>query len=431
MRTWLYRNVNASNHRFFAWAVTLTAGLLFFYEFFQLNSMNVLSTPLMRDFHLTGTQLSHLSICYFISNASLVFFAGNLLDRHPARYVTLFATTVCILGIALFASSHSLTGLMVARFLIGIGGAFCFISGMKVASRWFEPKQLALATGVLVTMAMLGGMLAQAPLTALIQHLGWRHALWVDAAVGCGILLLMLLLIHDNPHHPTCAKSQKAQLKEEGLMHNIMLALRNPQNWLAAVYTCTLNLPIFILGALWGSLFLQQSLHFSALQAASLCGLIYTGTLVGSPLAGALSDRLQRRKIPMIVGSLLSLAVVACILDLHGLHYGTLAFLFFMLGFVTSAQVISYPFVAEHNKGSITATAVSIVSMITICGGAVFQPLFAYLIGLHWNHQYVHGVAFYTAHDYSRALLILPAVFVVSLLCALFMKEKKPRTVTQ
>ena len=148
MRTCLYRNVNASNHRFFAWAVTLTAGLLFFYEFFQLNSMNALSTPLMRDFHLTGTQLSHLSICYFISNASLVFFAGNLLDRHPARYVTLFATTVCILGIALFASSHSLTGLMVARFLIGIGGAFCFISGMKVASRWFEPKHLALATGV-------------------------------------------------------------------------------------------------------------------------------------------------------------------------------------------------------------------------------------------------------------------------------------------
>ena len=71
----------------------------------------------------------------------------------------------------------------VARLFIGIGGSFVLLSVIKLATRWFRSDQLALVTGVSVTMAMLGGFLAQTPFVILKQHIGWRHALGLGRVV--------------------------------------------------------------------------------------------------------------------------------------------------------------------------------------------------------------------------------------------------------
>ena len=58
---------------------------------------------------------------------------------------------------------------------------------------------MALATGVLVTVAMFGGVVAQAPLAALADAVSWRMALKIDAAFGLLIVAIIFFTVRDYP----------------------------------------------------------------------------------------------------------------------------------------------------------------------------------------------------------------------------------------
>jgi hypothetical protein len=95
----------------------------------------------------------------------------------------------------------------------------------------------------------------------------------------------------------------------------------------------------------------------------------------------------------------------------------------FALGLFTSAQIISYPLIAESNSTALTSTAIGIASILIMGGGAVFEPLFGWLLNYGWDHTVVDGVARYSAQDFHRALLILPITGLISILVAWMAKE--------
>jgi MFS family permease len=90
---------------------------------------------------------------------------------------------------------------------------------------------------------------------------------------------------------------------------------------------------------------------------------------------------------------------------------------------VGGAQIISYPTVAESNPRIITATSVSVVSFTTLSGGAVFQPLFGYIMDKMGDVTVVNNIHVYTPRDYHAAMLIMPAAMLVALLVTFFIRE--------
>ena len=177
-----------------AWVVCMVASLFFFYEFIQMNMFNAISESLMQAFAINATGLSRMSAFYFVANVIFLFPAGALLDRFSSRAVILTSLLVCIVGTGLFATAYSYNAATFYRFLTGIGSAFCFLSVIRLATRWFHPKQLAFVIGMVVTVAMLGGVVAQKPLSLLVAALGWRNAIFVDAGIGFFILLAIFFI---------------------------------------------------------------------------------------------------------------------------------------------------------------------------------------------------------------------------------------------
>ena len=407
-----------------AWLVCITAGLFFFYEFIQMNMISSLNLDLMQAFHIQATDLGILSSCYFLSNVIFLLPAGQLLDRFSTRKIILISLGICVLGTFGFAFSNSLGVASVFRFLTGIGSAFCFLSCIRLASRWFPARRMALISGLVVTMAMLGGWVAQAPLTHVIEWLGWRETIVVDGVLGLLIMLAIFCIVSDSPlNHQTNLSQEKQTLSRLGYWQSLSAAYFKKQNWAGAVYTCLMNLPIFLMGATWGSLYLEQIDHFSRDAATGITGMIFFGTVIGSPLAGWISDTLGRRKLPMLIGAVFSFFLVLFIM--YGNTHSDLLLkgLFFLLGLITSAQVISYPTIAESNPTAITAMSVSVISFTTIGGGAVFIPLFGKMMDAHWNHLLVNGVPVYAASSYSHAMLIMPIAFIVAFFSALCLRE--------
>lgn len=182
------------------WLVVFAASLFFFFEFLQMNMFNALNPSLYVAFHLTdSTQLGQLSASFMFSMVLFLFPAGMILDRLSTKKVILWAMGSCVAFVFLFSFTTTLLQGEICRLMTGIGDAFCLLACVRLASRWFPPKHMALIVGLVVTAAMIGGMVAQTPLTELVKMVGWRSALRIDAVVGILMLLTILFLVQDFP----------------------------------------------------------------------------------------------------------------------------------------------------------------------------------------------------------------------------------------
>ena len=220
-------SVRLSRGGIMAWLVCLSAGLFFFYEFFQLNLFDVINQPLRDDFNIDATQLSWMSSAYLWADILFLLPAGMILDRYSARLVILSAMCVCIIGTVGFALTGSFLMASFFHFLSGIGNAFCFLSCAVLVSRWFLSRQQAMVIGCLVTMAFIGGMMAHTPLAYLNEIYGWRNSLLIDGGIGVLLFAWIFFFVKDHPDedHLLAAKKQPASPQ-------FLKALTNPQNWL-------------------------------------------------------------------------------------------------------------------------------------------------------------------------------------------------------
>ena len=377
----------------------------------------------MQDFSINAGQLGFLSATYFYADVIFLLFAGILVDRVSIRRIILSAMIMVVLATILFAFSHSLQLAAFSHFVSGIGNAFCFLSCIKLATRWFSYQRLAFVVGIIITIAMLGGVVAQTPFTLLAQALGWRGAVLANAGLGVVITAIVYLFVHDYPKDRTQEIMAEKSLAASSLKKNILSVLLNKQNGLGGIYTCLLNLPIILLGELWGVMYLTQVHHLLRTQASLVATMIFVGTILGSPFVGWLSDTIGKRRPPMIVGALLSLLVLLGIMFLPNLDFFTLLILFLLLGIFTSAQIISYPLIAESNPRHLTGTSTSLASILIMGGGAVFQPFFGWLMDLHWGQTLNQGIAMYSPSNYLYGLAIMPIAFVVSIIAACLLRE--------
>lgn len=413
------------------WLVVLSASLFFFYVFIQMNIFNAIGSPLLKEFQFTASDLGKLSACYFDINTFLVFPASMLVDRFSTRKILIASISTCIIASFLFATAHTFGTMAFSRLLVGVAGTFALIPCIKLASRWFPPNRIAFIVGLSVTFAMLGGMVAQTPMTLFTDAFSWRGTMMLTGGIGIALLALVVKFVRDYPKgKEEHFKALHEQLKATGFWQSLHLALKNLQNWLAGSYVSLLNLPIFFLGATWGAMYLTQAHNLSRTEASLAVSMLFIGAAIGSPLAGLISDKIGKRRMPMIFGALISLTIFLILMFTPNISTSLAIVLFLLLGIVTSAQVIGYPVIAELNPHEITATATGIASML-IMGAGMLIPTFSWLMEINWDHKMVDNIPFYSVSDYRLAMGIMAVAFIVGLIAAIFIKETNCRHINE
>jgi len=398
--------------------VCFAASLFFAYELMQLHMLNAITPMLMTDLQFSATDLGILGSTYILADVLFLLPAGIILDRFSVRKVVLVALGLCVIGTVGFAYANTLWQACVCHFFSGIGNAFCFLSCMMLCSRWFPARSHALVMGLMLTMGLLGGVIAQTPFSLLAQAFTWREALLIDALIGLVVFMLIFLFVVD-------ARAQdEIKVGAVSFFKGIKLSIMNGQNIACGIYTGMMNLPIMLLGAMWGSLFLIQVHGMTLIEASFVTSMVCMGTIVGSPLVGYISDKMTKRKPAMIAGALTSLAIFALIAGAKESDPLLFAFLFFCMGAATSTQVLGYPLIAENNPPALTGTSMGIAGMIIMGSALILQPISGMLIDYGWEGQNVEGIRFYTRADFMRAFMIFPIGFVISFLLTYRIKEK-------
>jgi MFS family permease len=402
--------------KLYPWLVCLSAGLFFFYEFIQMTMLNSIGSEIMRSFSINAAQLGLLSSTYFVAIILFYIPAGILIDNFSNRILLYIAMSVSICGTIILATTHSIIIAGVSHFLSGIGHSFSFLIPLILTSRWFPPHRRAFVMSIVITIGMMGGIFAQTILTELTRILGWRYALIAIAALGILFLFIIYLLVRD---YPTNYLSEQ---KEEFLFYKIgqqcLAVVKNTNNWLCGIYASLLNLPIILLGAIWGLTYFEFNFYLSKRQASYVTSLLFMGAIIGTPLMGLLANFFSRRKL-MTYSAILALICILLLIFQTKLSLIQLSLLMLTLGIITSAQVLNYPIVIETNPKKMIGTAVSFASLLIMSSGVIFQPLFGYLIDQHSRYS-AQG---YSKESFYYAMLIIPVSFFICIVVSLIIKD--------
>jgi MFS family permease len=404
-----------------AWFMCILGGLFFGYGYFQRVAPSVMIEDLMREFAVTAVVLGNLSAFYFYSYAAIQVPAGVLVDRWGPRRLLVAATTVCGLGSLLFAFAETLGPAYAGRFLIGLGAGFAWVCTLKLITIWLPPHRFAVASGLAQFLGLVGGVAAQAPLAMVVAETGWRSAIAGTAVFGGILAVTIWFVVRDAP------SSQENQDAQAGLLQGLRHVVTSQQSWIAALFGAGSVIPMAAFAALWGVPYMMAEYGLDRPAAGYATSHLMFGWGIGAIVVGWFSDRIRRRRLPMILGSVASLILFTTAIYLPGLSIGTVQVLFFLYGILAGSFSLCFAISREHNPTRYAGVAVGFVNMSLMSAGALSQPLIGWLLDLHWDGRMEAGVRLYAPEAYRSAFLFIIATLVAAIAAGFLVRETYAR----
>lgn len=412
------------------WVVCGLAAVFYCYEYLLRVSPSVMTEDIMNSFGLSATAFGNLIAFYYYAYTPAQLPVGVLMDRYGPRFILTFAVLACALGTILFGGTQVFWIAALGRFLIGFGSAFAFVGVLKLATAWLPPNRFAFVSGMATTLGMVGAMFGGVGLAGLVKNLGWQDTIVYSGLFGFVLTPIIWLVVRDTPYY----REEKNHEYHRSigfllLMKQVAAIMMNRQMWLNGLIGCLLYLPTSVFAELWGIPYLSAVYHFPREQAAMLISAVFLGWAFGGPVMGLISDKIHSRRIPLLVGEVIALALIATLLFMPNLSSQVIFSLLLALGVVSSAEVVCFAVGRENCAEHLSGTAVAVTNCLIMLGGMFFQPIVGKLLDLSWDGTLESGVRVYSIEAYQTALVVLPVGLLISIVLTCFLKETHCRPV--
>jgi ACS family glucarate transporter-like MFS transporter len=288
---------------------------------------------------------------------------GWLLDRYGSKLVyagslLLWSGFTIAQGFVGFVTGGmAVFALFALRFMLGIAESPSFPGNSRVVAAWF-PKQERATASAIFNSAQYFATVIFAPLMGWITtFFGWP---WVFGVMG-GIGILMtgawLKLVHNPSEHPMANRAEVDYIAAGGGLVNMDEPATKDAtggakwDYIRQLFSSRMMVGIFIgqycINAItyffitWFPVYLVQARGMSILKAGFVASLPAICGFLGGILGGIVSDWMLRRgwslttarKTPIVIGMLLSMAMIVCnYTDVEWVVVGLMAFAFFGKG---------------------------------------------------------------------------------------------------
>jgi predicted MFS family arabinose efflux permease len=276
-------------------------------HFFRASNVTI-GLDLMRDLHIGPEALGALTGAFFFGFSAMQIPCGFFFDRYGPRRTVSGMLLLAVLGATLFTLAPNWELLLAGRALMGAGFGVMLIGTMVVISRWFPPDRFSTLSGVVLSIGLMGNLLATTPLAWGTEVIGWRGVFAIVVVFSAIAALAVWLIVRDAPPgHPFLER--KAESPAE-MVRGLGEVLRNP----ALPYILTLNFCnyacTFTVQGLWGGPFLREVHGLSRIESGNVLLVAVIAYQVGMLVFGPLDRVLDTRKWIAIAGT----SVIAAIL---------------------------------------------------------------------------------------------------------------------
>ena len=389
------------------WFAFLTICIFYSYEFFLRISPSMLVDQLLVQFHTTALGIAGFATSYFLGYLIMQIPAGLIYDRYSFRWATAFGLFVCMIGTLIFTLTDQIFVAFVGRFILGCGSAFAFIGAITFVRKFLPDHYFTLMIAIVISIGTIAGAFGQVFAVKIINYLSWHFT--IDGMAIWGLFLaIAILIVPKNNFIETKNKLQRHPIAS--IWTEIALVVKTPGLWINGLIGSFLYLPTSILAAVWGLEFFNKAFHLDHAIGSVGITLLFVGWAIGGPIFSLISERFRREKLILIVSALGVSAILFLLLSASQMSATILLSILFLLGLVSSAQVLvwkNFTFIFPNN--ALVGTASSFTNLIIMLSIALWDLGIGQLITMI-HHVSVNSTEQISAHDLRIALYLLPSL---------------------
>jgi EmrB/QacA subfamily drug resistance transporter len=163
------------------------------------SSLNMALPMMATDLGLTQLELTWVVNVYTLVFASLLFIAGAVGDRYGRKLAMQIGLAVFTAG-SLYAGflAHTGTELIIARIVMGIGGAFVMPTTLSIINNTFPKGERARAVAIWGAVAGVGMMFGSIISGILLEHFTWHSLFYFSAIIAVAGFITNQWLAHES-----------------------------------------------------------------------------------------------------------------------------------------------------------------------------------------------------------------------------------------
>ncbi len=422
-------NISAPKLKRYRWKIYLLLSISFLIAFFHRYAIGVVANILGSDLDLTATQLGTLSSLYFYAYGILQVPVGVITDKFGVRKITTVGMFSIALGSLLFALARGVPLAYTGRLFIGIGSAVFFISTLKTISVWFPPEAYTKLIGWTSLLGNTGALLAATPLSLLVGLMGWRNSYFLFAAISIVIMILIWLIVRDNPRQLGLEPEYEIEEDKRSfaeIISGVKEMIVSLQFWQYFFLASVLMGSFMSLSGLWLVPYMTHVYDFSRTAAANLVVIVTAGMLIGSAILGwvesKMKSRVQMIRIAVIYNTLVWIYIV--FIEQGQPPFYIMLFLMFLLGIIGMFILTTFTNVKEmfpHLKGSATG----VINIAPFLGTIIFNFLIGWRLDATWAGEIINNSRVYTLQGYQQGFGIILVLSFIGLLVSFNLQQIK------
>lgn len=385
----------------FALILLASLWVTYYGENFLKAASSALSPVLIQELGINKGTYGLLITAFFIIYGIMQIPAGMFTDMWGPRKTILGFTCLTIVGIFLFWVSFRFEMLVVAQIIMGIGCSVFYINAVSMITHWFPIERKATAIGILSAASGLGNFTSYMgfPL-ANTMFGGWRNLYVVVALILVVNTAMNFFILKDN--HASKAERRSAMTT----LRSFAEVLKDRR-----IYPFILGYLLLSFGWVlnsWMTLFLMETKGLTYVEGGLVTSL---GTIAGIPgciAMGAISDRLRKRKLPLMIFSCLYTIIVATfILAPAGLPLPILMALSFGINFCGSMWVLFFSMVPEVLPIEKASIGLGLVNGLGTIGYSIITPFYGALIDITGDYLASNTVLIISALVMTATMVFL------------------------
>ncbi|WP_462409822.1 MFS transporter [Neobacillus sp. Marseille-QA0830] len=414
----------------YRWVVFTTVLFAYFIIVSQRTAPGLITDQLMSDFHITAATIGLLTSIQFLAYAGLQIPIGILSDRFGPNYFLIIGTILNGAGTVLYSLASHESILVIARLLVGVGDATIWVNVVLILSQWFKVQEFVRLLGFAGMAGSLGFLMATVPFSAWISVSGWRMPFFIVGIILClsGIGLYFVLV--KKPKQMALGSSAvnrsivKTKTPSEPTMVLLRRVVSSRQAW--AAFLCHFGLVGTYVGFIgsWAVPYGMQVYGMTRSGASQLIMVGLLGALIGAPLTGAISSRIDSIKRPFVVAHIAAFISWTAFILLAGKPpFFLLVLLFFVIGYCNGASSLTFAIVRK----SFDMKEVGVVSGFANTGGFISAVLLPSIFGSILDQFHVGSAAGYLYGFIVPVIFSFLGLFGGLLIKEKSQKEKQPR----
>ncbi len=399
--------------RLYRWAVLVFLSVAMAGNYYAFDSISPLADVLKQQLGFSDSNIGLLNAIYSIPNVFMVLLGGFLIDRIGTKRATFIFGVLCLLGAALTAATEQLAMMAAGRLVFGIGAESLIVSVTTALAKWFRGKELGFAFGLNLSIARLGSFVAlNSPTWAgrYYEHWQWPLLLAVGFSGFCvaGAIIYWLLENH---------AERTYELGQAGTTDKVVIGdiFRFGRSYWYIVALCvTFYSAIFPFQTFAVKFFIEA--HGTSREAGGfLSSMLTLFAMIATPLFGLLVDRVGKRSLLMMFGSLL-LVPVYLMMAYTGLSlYIPMAMMGVAFSLIPAVMWPSVAYIVDQRR---LGTAYGLMTMIQNIGLAGFNLL------VGWANDYT-GASAANPGGYALGMWIFSVLGVCGVLFSWLLRRQE------